>query len=231
MTLTPSLIGPNPQQPGIQAQVFVPDQLIVDAKNLVSMPIMLGAGTLKRGTVLGLQTNNPVEAAPGGANVGNGTISGLNATATAKLGEYTVVATAPTEFNVTDPEGTALGVATVGTAFVGGGISFLLTAGSTAFAAGDSYNVTVTDAIGVYILCVKTAGDGTQNPLAILADDADASAGPVSTGAYVAGEFNVNALIADPSWTMPPLVEALRLVGIYAKPVVTSAPPANNSAP
>lgn len=231
MTLTPSFIGPNPQQPSIQSQVFVPDQLIVDAKNIVTQPIIVGAGKLARGTVLGQQAVNPITAAPGGSNVGNGTISGLNVGANSIPGVYTVVATDANDFTVTAPGGIAAGTATVGAQFFGGGISFLLTEGATPFEANDAFNVTVTNAVGIYLECVKTASDGTQNPLAILADFADASAGPVRTGAYVAGEFNVNALIADPSWTMPPLVAALRLVGIFAKPVITAAQPANNSAP
>ena len=48
MSLTPSEIRDNPQQPGVQAQVYIPDQLIADARNLVTQPILLGAGVLKR---------------------------------------------------------------------------------------------------------------------------------------------------------------------------------------
>lgn len=230
MSLTPSFIGDNPQQPGIQAQVYTPDQLIADARNLVSQPIILGAGALKRGTVLGQTTPNPIEATAG-TNTGNGTIGSLNLTTNYLVGTYNALATSATVFAVTDPEGNSLGNATVGTAFSAGGIAFTLTAGGTAFAAGDSFAIAVSDAVGVYIKCVKTASDGSQTPVAILADDADASAGPVTTGGYLAGEFNAAALIADASWTIPNLVSALRPYGIFAKSSVSATPPSNNSAP
>ncbi len=230
MSLTPSLIGDNVQQPGIQAQIYTPDQLIADARNLVSQPIILGAGTLKRGTVLGQTTANPIEAAPG-ANTGNGTIGSLNITSGYLVGTYNALATSATLFAVTDPEGNSLGNATVGSLFSGGGIAFTLTAGGTAFVAGDSFAITVSDAVGVYIKCVKTAGDGSQTPVAVLADDSDASIAPVTAGGYLAGEFNASALIFDTSWSLPALVSALRPYGIFAKSSVSAAAPSNNSAP
>ncbi|MCP1376039.1 head decoration protein [Dyella lutea] len=231
MSLTPSSIGDNPQQPGVQAQVYIPDQLIADARNLVSQPIILGAGTLKRGTVLGQQTANPIEATATAGNTGNGTIGSLSTGAAPKIGNYTLTATDATHFDVVDPEGVAVGAATVGTPFTSTGINFTLTAGGTAFAAGDSFTVQVSDAVGVYIESVKTASDGSQNPVAILADDADASAGPVSAGAYLAGEFNLAALTYDASWTPATLTSALRPYGIFAKASISAAPPSNNSAP
>lgn len=231
MSLNPSTIGDNPQQPGIQAQVYIPDQLIADARNLVSQPIVLAAGTLKRGTVLGQQTAQPITAAATAGNTGNGTIGTLSVGASPKVGAYALVATAATLFSVTDPEGVALGTATAGTPFTSAEINFTITAGGTAFVAGDSFTVAVSDAVGTYIESVKTASDGSQNPVAILADDADASVGPVSTGAYVAGEFNVQALTYDASWTVATLTSALRAYGLFAKSSVSGASPSNNSAP
>ncbi|PMQ04167.1 hypothetical protein DyAD56_15880 [Dyella sp. AD56] len=231
MALTPSFIGDNPQQPGIFAQVYTPDQLVADARNLVSQPIILGAGTLKRGTVLGQQSVNPIEAAAAAGNTGNGTIGTLSVGASPKTGVYTAIATSATVFAVTDPEGTSLGNATVGTPFTSTGVNFTITAGGTAFVAGDGFNITVSDAVGIYIECVKTASDGSQTPVAILADDADASGGPVNTGAYLAGEFNASALTFDVSWTLPALVAGLRPYGIFAKSSVSAAQPSNNSAP
>lgn len=231
MSLTPSSIGDNPQQPGIQAQVYVPDQLIADARNLVSQPIILGAGTLKRGTVLGQQTANPIVAAAVAGNTGNGTIGTLSVGSAPLVGTYTLTATDATHFAVVDPEGNSLGSATAGSAFTSTGINFTITAGATPFVAGDAFTVSVYDAVGVYIESVKTASDGSQTPVAILADDADASVGPVSTGAYVAGEFNLGALIYDASWTPATLTSALRPYGIFAKSSISAASPANNTAP
>ena len=231
MTLPVSTIGDNPQQPGIQAQVYVPDQLIVDAKNLVSQPIVLGAGNLKRGAVLGQLNVNPIQAAAKAGNTGNGTIGALSVAGAPDTGIYTATATSPTVFAVVDPEGNALGNATAGTPFTSGEINFTITAGGTAFAVGDGFNITVSDAVGTYILSVKTASDGSQTPVAILADDADATAGPVTTGGYVAGEFNAHSLSYDASWTLANLVSAARLVGLHIKATVSAASPANNTAP
>ena len=231
MSLTPSFIGDNPQQPSIAAQVFTPDQLIVDAKNLVSQPIVLGAGTLQRGTVLGQQNTNPISATATAGNTGNGTIGTLSVGATPDVGTYTATATSATVFAVADPEGNALGNATAGTPFTSAEINFTITAGGTAFVAGDSFAITVSDAVGTYIECVRTASDGSQTPVAILADYADASGGPVTTGGYVAGEFNERALTFDASWTLAQLVSALRTNNIYVKNTVSGLSPANNSAP
>lgn len=229
--MSSSILGDNPQQPGIQSQVYVPDQLIADARNLVSQPIILAAGTLARGTVLGQQTAQPVTAAATAGNTGNGTIGTLSVGASPKTGAYSLVATDATHFSVTDPEGTVLGNATAGAAFASTEINFTITAGGVAFVAGDSFTVTVSDAVGTYIESVKTASDGSQVPVAILADAADASAGPVSTGGYVFGEFNLAALIYDASWTPATLTAALRANGLFAKSSVSAGVPANNSAP
>lgn len=230
--MSASNILDNPQQPGIQSDVYLPDQLIVDAKTLVSQPIVLASGNLKRGTVLGQQNSSPITAAAKAGNTGNGTIGTLSVGASPKVGVYTAIATDATNFAVTDPEGNAVGTATVGSAFsTGGQINFTITAGGTAFAAGDEFDITVSDASGDYIGCVKTAVDGSQNPVAILADDADASSGPVTTGAYVMGEFNGNALTFDASWTLATLTSAARAYGIFIKSSVSATSPANNTAP
>ncbi len=231
MSLTPSSIRDNPQQPCVQAQVYIPDQLIADARNLVTQPILLGAGVLQRGTVLGQQTTNPFQAGASSGNTGNGTLAGISVGSAVEIGGYVLLATGATTFSVTDPEGVLVGNATVGTPFTSAEINLTLTAGGTAFVAGDSFTINVFDAVGTYIQCVRTASDGSQIPVAILVDFADASAGPVTTGAYLAGEFNVSALIADASWSLPGLVSAMRPYGLFAKSSVSANSPSNNSAP
>lgn len=83
----------------------------------------------------------------------------------------------------------------------------------------------VVTATGNYVLSVKTANDGSQNPAAILVDSADASGGPVQAGGYLAGEFNANALIFDATWTAAALKTALRPLGIFVKNAVSAADP------
>jgi len=225
MTLNVNTIGDNPQQPGIYAETYIPDQLIAGNLKIVSQPIILAAGTLPRGSVLGMVSSLDVIAAAGAANVGNGTIGSYSATTGSKIGAYQLVAKSATDFSVTDPEGTALPDATVGTAYSDAGIGFTLTAGGTAFAAGDKFTLTVEDAVGTYKLSVKTAVDGSQTPVTILADYADASAGPVTTGAYLMAEVNANALNFDPSWDIPTLTAALRPYSIFVKSSVSAADP------
>jgi len=231
MSLTPSEIRDNPQRPGVQAQVYIPDQLIADARNLVTQPILLADGALKRGAVLGQQTVSPVQTLANPGNTGNGTVDSVTVGSAVKTGGYALLATSATVFSVTSPEGVALGNATVGTAFVQAEINLTITAGAKAFAVGDGFTVNVFDAVGTYVECVKTATDGSQVPVAILVDDTDATDGPVTAGAYVAGEFNAARLIYSPTWSLAGLVSAMRPYSLFAKSSLSAASPSNNSAP
>lgn len=222
MTLNVSTIGDNSFQPMISATSYIPDQLIAGNLKLVTANIVLSAGTLVRGTVLGMLTSYSVLSVAG-TNTGNGTVGSVSAVNLAQIGAYVLKATSATVFSVTNPEGTALANATVGTAYNAGGIAFTLTAGGTAFVAGDTFTLTVINSVGNYIACVKTASDGSQTPVAILLDNADASSGPVRAGVYVMGEFNVNALTYDASWTPELLTTAMRPYGIHLKSVVSAA--------
>jgi len=80
-------------------------------------------------------------------------------------------------------------------------------------------------ATGNYILSVKSANDGSQNPAAVLADASDASGGAVQCGVYLTGELNGNALNFDASWTLAALKTALRPLGIFVKNAVSAADP------
>lgn len=231
MSLTPSSIRDNPQQPGVEAQVYLPDQLIADARNLVTQPILLGAGLLKRGTVLGQQSVNPIQASAASGNTGNGTLGGISVGSAVEIGSYALVAESATTFSVTNPEGVVLADATTGTAYAGTEISFTITAGATAFVVGDRFTISVFDAVGTYVQCVRTATDGSQVPSAVLADDADATNGPVTAGAYLAGEFNASALIFSSTWALASLVSAMRPFSLYAKSSISAASPSNNTAP
>ncbi|WP_433693223.1 head decoration protein [Paraburkholderia phenoliruptrix] len=224
MTLNVNSIGDNPQQPGIYAETYIPDQLIAGNLKIVSQPIVLGAGKLPRGSVLGMISSSSVEVAAG-TNTGNGTVGATSTGAGVKLGAYALKATGANTFTVTDPEGNTLPNATVGTAYSNGGLNFTITAGGTAFVANDSFALTVPDSAGTYILSVKTASDGSQTPVAILADAADATAGPVTTGAYLMAEVNGNALNYDASWNLTTLTAALRPYSIFVKSSVSAADP------
>ncbi|ANN70908.1 head decoration protein [Bordetella bronchialis] len=225
MTLTVNTVGDNPQQPGIRAETYIPDQLIAGNLKIVTQPIIVASGNLKRGAVLGMVSTNNAIATAGDDNTGNGTFGSITVGAAAKAGNYVLTATGATTFSVVDPEGNALPNVTVGTAYSQGGLGFTITAGGTAFAAGDTFTIDVTDAVGQFVLSVKSASDGSQTPSAILVDDADATDGPVTAGAYVMAEVNARALIYDASWTIATLTPALRANAIFVKSSVSAADP------
>ena len=70
MTLVINALGDNPQQPMAYAETYIPDQLIAGNLKLVTQGIVLGAGTLPRGSVLGLQSGTPTVTAA--LVIGNG---------------------------------------------------------------------------------------------------------------------------------------------------------------
>lgn len=224
MSLSVVSIGENNQQPGIYAETFIPDQLIAGNLKLVSQPIQLMSGNLARGAVLGQQTNNSIDVTAG-TNTGTGTVGSTSLGTTETFGAFQLKALSATSFSVTDPEGNALPNATVGTAYANAEINFTITAGGTAFVAGDSFVLNVLEATGNYVLSVKTASDGSQTPVGILAMSTNASAGPQMAAAYLMGEFNQNAITFDPSWTLPQLQAALRPYGIFLKSTVSATDP------
>lgn len=71
-------------------------------------------------------------------------------------------------------------------------------------------------ASGKLIKSVQTASDGSQVPVAICIEDV-ASAGADKVGpAYIAGEFNIDALVWDASWT----TDALKLASAGNGPLI-----------
>jgi hypothetical protein len=225
MALSVTSIGDNPFTPGSAAYSYNPDQLIGGDLKLVTHNVMVMAGVLARGTVVGRQANFSV-ASTHPAGTGNGTIGTITPGASVQTGgSYALVATTATNFTVTDPEGVLLPPATVGTPYVNAELNFTITAGGTAFVAGDSFTVTAQRTSGNFIACIKTASDGSQVPAAILADSVDASVNPVVVGAYFMGEFNAAAVIFDASWTAYDIGVALQARAIHLKGPVVAADP------
>lgn len=72
-------------------------------------------------------------------------------------------------------------------------------------------------ATGKYVLSASAATDGSQTPVAILAEDTDASAADKTTVAYPSGEFNTTALTFGAGHTAASTQAALRDVGIFLK--------------
>ncbi len=214
----------NPFLPGNASFAYYPDQLIAGSQQRVTQNVILMAGKLPRGSVLGRQTNVSLTSAPGAANTGNGTIGATSLGAGAEIGAYSLVATSPTAFSVTSPEGVVEAPATVGTPYTGQ-VNFTITAGTTAFAVGDSFVLSYSQSAGNFVLCVKTASDGSQTPAAITADSADATVGPTKVGAFFTGEFNLNAVFYDGSWTLQDLAAALITRNLHLKSAILAADP------
>lgn len=64
--------------------------------------------------------------------------------------------------------------------------------------------------------------DGSENPYAVLSDDVDASAADVVSAAYLSGEYNENKLIVGGTDTVAQHKAAMRLLGMYQKPSLTT---------
>jgi len=88
-------------------------------------------------------TDNAVASLAYAGNTGNGTLGTLSALAAAQPGAYNAVFVAATKFEVYDPLGKFIAVGTTGVAF-SSQVQFTITAGGTAFVAGDGFSVTVT---------------------------------------------------------------------------------------
>lgn len=79
-------------------------------------------------------------------NTGNGTMSTPSAQSGLMVGVYKVNFTSATAFTVTDPMTNVVGTGTVGTAYATQ-VGFTITAGATAFVAGDGFTITVTGVV------------------------------------------------------------------------------------
>jgi hypothetical protein len=163
----------------------------------------------------------------GAANTGTATIGTITAGPQVKPGTYKIVLTSATQGFVYDPLGAVLGQMTMGTAFKSPEINFTITTGGSP-AVGDSFFINPAGAggsVGAYKLAVATAVDGSEVPAAILVDTVDATGGNVTGGVYVLGEFNADAIIYDPSFTLAQVINALLQVAIFIKSSVSAGDP------
>lgn len=223
--MTVNSLGQNQWLPGARADAFIPDQLIASHSPLpVTEDILIAAGhRYPRGAILGRQSLKSVAAVAASGNKGDGSVAASAGTA-AEVGAYTLTATSATEFTLKDPTGADVGTVTAGVAFTSNQLILTVTAGATAFAAGDVFTVNVSAASGAYVLSVRTATDGSQNPSAVLVDDVDATAGAVMAGGYFQAAVNVNRITFDESWTVDDLKAELRGKGIFIRDSLSATP-------
>ena len=203
----------NFQPSGLTNQgTFVPDNLMVGGLPFSTKQVTVKSGaSLARGTVLEeVVAGTAASAAKSGGNTGNGTLT-LDATTPvltgAAAGVYQVrlitAATNAGTFRVTAPNGNVLGDVGVGATF-SNKIKFATADGSTDFAVGDGFDITVT-ATGQKVQAVTS----DVNARYILAEDVDATGGDKITVAYVTGTFNKNRVTLGSGATLAGVVSHL----------------------
>jgi hypothetical protein len=209
---------------------YTPEQLLLGGEVLSrSVVLAAGAGTLVRGSVLGLINLGPAtSAAKSGGNTGNGTLT-LDAAAplqrNVQTGIYAVrciaaAANAGT-FRITAPDGAVLGDIAAGAQF-SNQIRFAIADGATDFVVGDGFDITVGAGSGKYLLSLPTALDGSAVPDAVLAEDADATAADVVVPAYFRADLNANAVTLGAGHTVASIREGLRAKGLNLIAVQTT---------
>jgi len=174
--------------------------------------VILAAGAVfALGSVLGIATISAATAAPKqGGNTGNGTISAVTLKTDAKLGIYTVRMTDATHFDVHDPDGLLLEEAVAVGAAVSNDLGFTVTAGGTAFAVGDGFDITVAPGSNKAKLAAAAGLDGSDEPSLVLPYAVDATGGDVEAMAYESGDFIEENLVFGDGITPDGAREGLR---------------------
>lgn len=222
--------GDNPFAPGMQSDTYTPDQLIGGDKKVVTDTVLISGGVdLPRGALLGAYVTAATAVAAAGANTGNGAMGAVTASGIVQEGVYSLKITKAAanagDFEVIDPKGAVVGLGSVAAAFNQGGLAFTLADGAADFIVGDSFTITVSALTTKYKLAARAAIDGSQNPVAILADAAAASGGDVTAGIYIGGEFNERALTLGVGMTTSLAKPALRRLDINLKSSQSAADP------
>jgi hypothetical protein len=126
-------------------------------------------GLLDIGVIVGKIAAGAAVAVANVGNTGNGTMSAPSDQVGVRVGAYAVEFIAPAKFNVYDLFGNLVGEGTTGVAFANQ-IGFTITAGATAFAAGDGFAVTVTvnANAGLIVPLNLAAIDESQNPIGVV---------------------------------------------------------------
>lgn len=157
-----------------------------------TITILAGSGSarsLTAGMVLGRVTKAAATGAAVSGNTGDGTITASPTVgAAAKVGVYRLTCVEPAtnlgKFQVEDPDGVVIGVATVGTAFTTH-LTFTIADGSTDFVSGDSFTITVAAGSGKVKQIDFSATDGADAAYGVLLFDATAADGTDGSGVAV----------------------------------------------
>lgn len=166
--------------------------------------------------------DKPTAAAVAGTNTGNGTSSAVTTTGNAPVnGVYTIEFNDATHYVVSTPDGRECGHGTTGVAFAGGGLGFTITAGGTAFVAGDSFQITVGNGSGKFAPLSLTAADGTAIAAGILFATTDVTSADKTAVSFARdGEVNLSELVWPTGSTAAEIaagVAQLKALGIIAR--------------
>jgi Bacteriophage lambda head decoration protein D len=126
-------------------------------------------GLLDIGVIVGRLNAGTSTAAANAGNTGNGTMSAVTDQVGIQVGAYAVEFIAATKFNVNDPLGNLVAEGTTGVAFANQ-VGFTITAGGTAFVAGDGFTITVAANAnaGLIVPLNLAAIDGSQLPIGVI---------------------------------------------------------------
>lgn len=186
---------------------------------------VLSGQVLLAGAVLGLIALGAATITPGaavsgsGGTVGNGSIGTVTADAGADAGIWQVrilnAASNAGTFEVIRPDGSVDGNGTVAVAY-NGGINFTLADGSNDWVEDDRIPVTVEYAAGSgkAKLSLAAATDGSETPVYVLAQDADATDGDLEAIVYETATVVSSALTLGTGHTIASIREGLRAKGI-----------------
>jgi len=203
--------------------------LLANSDDVTTRKVTISAGNLVAGSVLGgVETGVPAATAGApfstvGGSVGNGAVSAVSADAGAMAGrwyiEITGAAGATAAFKVVRPDGQIDGTGNVGTPYNGtGSINASVADGATDYGAGHMIPIDVVyedgDSAKTYKLSLAAATDGSQVPDLVLAQDADATDGPIEAIAYESATVVSSALTLGTGHTISTIREGLRLKGI-----------------
>jgi len=205
---------------------FTSESVALD--NLIAGPIIAsesgailsGEGALVRGQLMGRVSRVAGAATADGGNTGDGVAGAVTLGGKAKLGTYTLTCTAAAAdagtFKVVDPDGYKIDAdLTVAVAYTSDHVNLTIADGAADFIVGDIFTIAITEGSAPKWKAYDAAGvDGSQYPIAVLAEDADATAADVNGVAlYLSGQFKSGGLTGYVST----LKAALRDVGIFVK--------------
>lgn len=168
-------------------QVLEPqDNLDVCVESLKFVTVASGQN-LPRGRVVMLTGQFAAAAGVAGTNTGNGTMGTTSALDNASIGTFTVKFTSPTVFYVINPNGVRLKDGATGTAY-SDQVGFTITAGGTAFVAGDTFTIAVTLSGTPKVTSFTTGGV----PYSVMYDAVDATGGAKIGKAYREAELKAS---------------------------------------